>query len=157
MASPPLGSASLASRPGVALTEDLIRRKAEHNDGMLSSLEEIALHQLDIDCIEVLNNCRFLKIVYLQVEACLRLSLGFFIVLGLSLRCSSSQRVFQPPPRPLVRSCSVRFALGVVLRSTSLQYTCLFIFCIEPAEQSHLEIGKPQPAETARVPKRGPQ
>ena len=49
MASPPLGSASLASRPGVALTEDLIRRKAEHNDGMLSSLEEIALHQLDID------------------------------------------------------------------------------------------------------------
>lgn len=73
MASPPLGSASLASRPGVALTEDLIRRKAEHNDGMLSSLEEIALHQLDIDRIEVLNNCRFLKIVYLQSNLISRL------------------------------------------------------------------------------------
>ena len=48
------------------LTEDLIRRKAEHNDGMLSTLEEIALHQLDIDKIETLNNCRCLKIVYLQ-------------------------------------------------------------------------------------------
>ena len=53
-------------RDGVPLTEDLIRRKAEHNDGMLSTLEEIALHQLDIDRIEVLNNCRCLQIVYLQ-------------------------------------------------------------------------------------------
>jgi len=33
---------------------------------MLSTLEEIALHQLDIDRIEVLNNCRCLQIVYLQ-------------------------------------------------------------------------------------------
>ena len=41
-------------RPGMALTEDLIRKKAEHNEGMLSTLEEIALHQLDIDRIEVL-------------------------------------------------------------------------------------------------------
>jgi protein TilB len=54
------------TRDGVALTEDLIRRKAEHNEGMLSTLEEIALHQLDIDKIECLNNCRCLKIVYLQ-------------------------------------------------------------------------------------------
>ena len=53
-------------RDGVPLTEELIRRKAEHNEGMLSTLEEIALHQLDIDKIEVLNNCRCLKIVYLQ-------------------------------------------------------------------------------------------
>tara|TARA_B110001452_G_scaffold225640_1_gene199670 strand:- start:568 stop:1974 length:1407 start_codon:yes stop_codon:yes gene_type:complete len=53
-------------RDGVALTEDLIRRKAEHNEGMLSTLEEIALHQLDIDKIEVLNSCRHLMIVYLQ-------------------------------------------------------------------------------------------
>lgn len=43
------GSAPAAApeRPGVPLTEDLIRRKAEHNEGMLSTLEEIALHQLD--------------------------------------------------------------------------------------------------------------
>ena len=53
-------------RDGVPLTEELIRRKAEHNEGMLSTLEEIALHQLDIDKIECLNNCRCLKIVYLQ-------------------------------------------------------------------------------------------
>ena len=36
-------------RNGVRLTEELVRRKAEHNEGMLSTLEEIALHQLDID------------------------------------------------------------------------------------------------------------
>lgn len=54
------------ARDGVPLTEELIRRKAEHNEGMLSTLEEIALHQLDIDKIETLNNCRCLKIVYLQ-------------------------------------------------------------------------------------------
>ena len=53
-------------RDGVPLTEELIRRKAEHNEGMLSTLEEIALHQLDIDKIEVLNSCRCLQIVYLQ-------------------------------------------------------------------------------------------
>jgi len=53
-------------RNGVRLTEDLVRRKAEHNEGMLSTLEEIALHQLDIGRIETLNNCRCLKIVYLQ-------------------------------------------------------------------------------------------
>ncbi|EOD26496.1 hypothetical protein EMIHUDRAFT_205561 [Emiliania huxleyi CCMP1516] len=41
-------------RDGLALTEDLIRRKAEHNEGMLSTLEEVALHQLDIDRIETL-------------------------------------------------------------------------------------------------------
>ena len=54
------------TRDGVPLTEELIRRKAEHNDGMLSTLEEIALHQLDIDKIEVIGNCRCLKILYLQ-------------------------------------------------------------------------------------------
>ena len=53
-------------RDGVPLTDDLIRRKAEHNEGMLHNLEEIALHQLDIDKIECLNHCRCLKIVYLQ-------------------------------------------------------------------------------------------
>jgi protein TilB len=53
-------------RNGVRLTEELVRRKAEHNDGMLSTLEEIALHQLDIEKIETLNNCRCLKIIYLQ-------------------------------------------------------------------------------------------
>ena len=63
---PPKKEEDADVRDGVALTEDLVRRKAEHNEGMLSTLEEIALHQLDIDKIEVLNNCRCLKIVYLQ-------------------------------------------------------------------------------------------
>jgi len=53
-------------RNGVRLTEELVRRKSEHNEGMLSTLEEIALHQLEIEKIETLNNCRCLKIVYLQ-------------------------------------------------------------------------------------------
>jgi len=48
-------------RDGVPLTPELIRRKAEHNEGMLHNLEEIALHQLDIDKIESLNNCRCLR------------------------------------------------------------------------------------------------
>ena len=59
-------SSATPKRDGVPITEDLIRRKAEHNEGMLSTLEEIALHQLDIDKIEVLNGCRNLQIVYLQ-------------------------------------------------------------------------------------------
>ena len=101
MASPPLGSASLASRPGVALTEDLIRRKAEHNDGMLSSLEEIALHQLDIDRIEVLNNCRFLKIVYLQVEAVYAFRWAFSLCSVLVFGALVPSACFSPP---LVRS-----------------------------------------------------
>ncbi|KAG8457132.1 hypothetical protein KFE25_012707 [Diacronema lutheri] len=56
------------------LTEELIRRKAEHNEGMLSNLEEIALHQLDIGRIETLNQaCRQLRIVLLQANLIPRL------------------------------------------------------------------------------------
>ena len=60
------GEAKPPERDGVAMTEDLIRRKAEHNEWMLSTLEEISLHQLDIDRIEVIGNCRYLRILYLQ-------------------------------------------------------------------------------------------
>jgi protein TilB len=46
---------------------DLLRKKAEHNEGMLTTLEEISLHQLDLESMENLDtNCRRLKIVYLQ-------------------------------------------------------------------------------------------
>lgn len=42
-------------------------QKAEHNDGLLSSLEEVALHQQNVEKIEVLGKvCRQLKILYLQ-------------------------------------------------------------------------------------------
>lgn len=48
---------------------DLIRRKAEHNEGMLANLEEIALHQLDIGRIETVNQCcRELRILLLQAN-----------------------------------------------------------------------------------------
>lgn len=46
---------------------DLLRKKAEHNEGMLSTLEEISLHQLDLESMAGLDQyCRHLKIVYLQ-------------------------------------------------------------------------------------------
>jgi protein TilB len=49
------------------MTRELLRRKAEHNDGMLSTLEEISLHQLSITKIENIDAlCKHLKILYLQ-------------------------------------------------------------------------------------------
>lgn len=49
------------------ITEDLIRRKSEHNEGSLEDLEEIALHQLEIEKIELLDRlCKDLKILLLQ-------------------------------------------------------------------------------------------
>lgn len=48
------------------LTHDLIRKKSEHNDGIMADLEEISLHQLEIEKIEAINDCRKLKILYLQ-------------------------------------------------------------------------------------------
>ena len=49
------------------ITRDLLRRKAEHNEGMLSTLEEISLHQLNIkDMVGFEQHCRHLKILYLQ-------------------------------------------------------------------------------------------
>ncbi|GAB5355021.1 hypothetical protein AAMO2058_000169900 [Amorphochlora amoebiformis] len=49
------------------ITVDLIRKKSEHNDGILENLEEISLHQLNIQRIEVLGSCcKHLKILYLQ-------------------------------------------------------------------------------------------
>jgi len=49
------------------LTEKLIRAKAEHHDGLISDLEEISLHQCELERIEVVGNlCRKLRILYLQ-------------------------------------------------------------------------------------------
>ena len=42
-------------------------QRAEHNDGCLSTLQEISLHQLNIERIDLLGHaCRGLKILYLQ-------------------------------------------------------------------------------------------
>lgn len=50
------------------ITRALIRKRAEHNEGMISTLEEISLHQEELESIaEVLGTtCRKLKILYLQ-------------------------------------------------------------------------------------------
>lgn len=42
-------------------------QRAEHNEGMVSTLEEVALHQQNIEKIELLGQlCPKLKILYLQ-------------------------------------------------------------------------------------------
>jgi protein TilB len=50
------------------ITRALLRKRAEHNEGIISSLEEISLHQEELEGInEVLGTtCRKLKILYLQ-------------------------------------------------------------------------------------------
>ncbi|KAJ3035374.1 Protein tilB [Rhizophlyctis rosea] len=49
------------------IDRDLLRKRAEHNDGDLSTLREITLHQFDIERIENLDtNCRHLEILFLQ-------------------------------------------------------------------------------------------
>lgn len=53
--------------PKTVIDLDLLRKKSEHNEGVLGSLEEISLHQLEIEKIETLDKyCKNLKIVYLQ-------------------------------------------------------------------------------------------
>lgn len=50
-----------------SVTEQLIRKKSEHNELMICTLEELSLHQEDIEKIEHLQNwCRDLKILLLQ-------------------------------------------------------------------------------------------
>ncbi|KAM7074987.1 dynein axonemal assembly factor 11 isoform 2-T2 [Molossus nigricans] len=49
------------------ITEDLVRRNAEHNDCVIFSLEELSLHQQEIERLEHIDRwCRDLKILYLQ-------------------------------------------------------------------------------------------
>jgi len=49
------------------ITETLVRKRSEHNELEISTLEELSLHQQDIEKIEYLDKwCRNLKILYLQ-------------------------------------------------------------------------------------------
>ncbi|XP_044736836.1 uncharacterized protein LOC123298804 [Chrysoperla carnea] len=51
----------------ILVTLDLIRKRSEHNEGEIGTLEEITLHQDDIEKIEHLGQwCRHLKILLLQ-------------------------------------------------------------------------------------------
>ena len=46
---------------------DLLRKRSEHNEGEIGTLEELSLHQENIERIELLNQaCRDLKILLLQ-------------------------------------------------------------------------------------------
>jgi len=52
------------------VTIEMLRRKAEHNDGALRTLEEVALHQCELEKIEVVQDvCRELRIVLMQGNA----------------------------------------------------------------------------------------
>lgn len=49
------------------VTEQLIRKKSEHNELIIGTLEELSLHQEDVEKIEHVHNwCRELKILLLQ-------------------------------------------------------------------------------------------
>ncbi|XP_075878349.1 dynein axonemal assembly factor 11 isoform X2 [Nelusetta ayraudi] len=51
----------------VRITEEMIRSRAEHNEGEIFSLEEVSLHQQDLERIEHIGRwCRELRILYLQ-------------------------------------------------------------------------------------------
>uniref|UniRef100_K3XAH3 Dynein axonemal assembly factor 11-like CS domain-containing protein n=1 Tax=Globisporangium ultimum (strain ATCC 200006 / CBS 805.95 / DAOM BR144) TaxID=431595 RepID=K3XAH3_GLOUD len=49
------------------ITVELLRKRSEHNEGIISTLEEISLHQEELERIEVIGTlCRKLRILYLQ-------------------------------------------------------------------------------------------
>ncbi|KAK4299619.1 hypothetical protein Pmani_028120 [Petrolisthes manimaculis] len=51
----------------VKITLELVRKRSEHNDGELSTLEELSLHQMDVEKMEHLHRwCPNLRILYLQ-------------------------------------------------------------------------------------------
>ncbi|RZC37238.1 tilB -like [Asbolus verrucosus] len=53
----------------VKITEELIRKKSEHNEGIIGTLEELSLHQEDVEKIEHINNwCKEIQILYLQAN-----------------------------------------------------------------------------------------
>jgi protein TilB len=48
------------------IDEALLRKRSEHNDGELTSLREVALHQFDLEKIENLEMVKNLEILFLQ-------------------------------------------------------------------------------------------
>lgn len=58
----------------VQITRDLLRKRSEHNEGELTNLEEIALHQFDIEKIENIElYCKQLRILLLQNNQILKI------------------------------------------------------------------------------------
>lgn len=75
----------------VRITEELLRKSSEHNEGVVSTLEEVALHQRDIEKLEHLDRwCRDLKILDLtsnlipKIESLGRLKKLEYVKLGLN-------------------------------------------------------------------------
>lgn len=57
------------SQEQISVTEELIRKRAEHNEKIIGTLEELSLHQEDIEKIEHLHNwCKEIQILYLQAN-----------------------------------------------------------------------------------------
>ena len=51
----------------IIVDKELLKKRSEHNNGELSTLEEISLHQFDLEKIENLDiYCKSLKILLLQ-------------------------------------------------------------------------------------------
>ncbi|XP_055682678.1 protein tilB isoform X2 [Lutzomyia longipalpis] len=51
----------------VKITEELVRKRSEHNERMIGTLQELSLHQENIEKIEHIHNwCKDLKILLLQ-------------------------------------------------------------------------------------------
>ena len=66
-------------RHKTSVTEELVRRRAEHNEGQIGSLEELSLHQYDIIKIDHLQNwCKDLKILFLQSNVIPRIGKKIF-------------------------------------------------------------------------------
>lgn len=69
----------------LAVTEDLLRQRAEHNNRELFSLEEISLHQQEIEKLEYIDKlCPNLKILYLQNNLIPKIGKCFIMVFKLS-------------------------------------------------------------------------
>ena len=61
------GEGVVVSAKMAPITEQMIRQRCEHNEGVVTTLEEISLHQLNIEKIEVIGVlCKRLKILLLQ-------------------------------------------------------------------------------------------
>ena len=62
------------------VTVELVRKRSEHNEGEISTLEELSLHQEDIEKIENLQNwCRDLRILLMQSNLIPKIGQFFFL------------------------------------------------------------------------------
>jgi hypothetical protein len=116
-----------------AVTEDLVRRRAEHNEGDIASLEELSLHQQEIEkykrpaghltapsgsvtvfvvCrIEHLDRwCRNLKILYLQNNLIPRIGRRFAALSSPTISLSFVSLIFPILKWNFVLCCSFSFS-----------------------------------------------